>query len=256
MSTAVVTGASAGLGVEFAQQLAQLGHDLVLVARREDRLASLTTRLTEEFPALRIRYIVADLSLSSDVNRLVDEIDAQGVTVDVLVNNAGASGPNMTEDTQPWSDHAQYLQLMMLSVAQLCHAYLPGMMKRSSGWVINVASVAGRIAMPGDGHYGSTKSYVISLSENLALSARPAGVHVCALCPGFTHTEFHEVTTELKDMKAATPKWLWYSAQQVVADALRATARGRIICVSGRLYRWVDPLFQFGPTRRLLQRFM
>jgi uncharacterized protein len=248
--TALITGASAGLGAEFARQLAARGYDLVLTARRRDRLDAVAAEITPRH-GVEVRVIEGDLAEPETPQRLFDELVSQGVQVDYLVNNAGAAGPDLLTE-RDWSVQRRYLQLMLISVTHLCHLVVPPMQARGFGRVINVASVAGRIARAGDTHYGPLKAYMIALSEGLSATLKGSGVNVCALCPGFTHTEFHEVGG-LLDMKDATPKFLWYDADVVVREGLDAVERGRAIWVSGRLYRWIDPLMQSVWTRPLFR---
>jgi short-subunit dehydrogenase len=141
---------------------------------------------------------------------------------------------------------------MMLSVADLCHRFIPGMAERGYGRVINVASVAARVPRSGGCNYGPAKAYLVALSEELHLTVASSGVNVSALCPGFTHTDFHE-TAGLLDMKNNMAKWLWYNADVVVKDAIDGVQKGKAIVVSGRLYRWLDPIFQSVWTRRFLR---
>jgi len=243
---ALITGASSGLGAEFARQLAAQGYDLILLARRRDRLESLARELPVE------SYIVtADLSQPSAPASVVAELEAQGLHVDLLVNNAGIAGPDLLLD-RDWPEQQEFLQLMMVSPAALCHLLVPKMVEKGEGAVINVASVAGRIPRSGPCHYGAVKAYLVMLSEELNLTVAAHGVKVTALCPGFTHTEFHEVAG-LENMKAALPTWIWYDADVVVRDALNGVARGRPIVISGRLYRWLDPFLQSVWTRRLFR---
>jgi len=248
--TALITGASAGLGTEFAQQLAGQGYNLVLVARRLDKLEALAATLRETHAGLQVECISADLTHPQAPNQILSFLHARDLEVDFLVNNAGSSGPNLLTD-EGWQQHRDYLQLMMLSATELCHLLVPGMCNRGFGRVINVASVAARIATPGDCHYGPAKSYLVSLSEALGLTVKGQGVHVSALCPGFTHTDFH-AEGELAEMKAATPKFVWYSAERVVRDGLRAVEKGKLVCISGPLYRWLDPFLQSKITRPLV----
>ena len=248
--TALVTGASAGLGAEFARQLARDGYRLVVVARRRPQLELLATEL-QAAHGTECHILTADLADPAAPQDLYDGVKALGLTVDYLVNNAGLAGPDLLKDRH-WQDHADFFQLMMTSVAQLCHLFVPGMRERGFGRVINVGSVAGRIPRAGDCNYGPSKAYLIALSEALAVSLRGTGVNVCALCPGFTHTDFHD-TAGLQDMKASLPDWLWYPAEVVVAEGIRAVEKGKPVYLSGRLYRWFDPLFQSVWTRRLFR---
>ena len=144
-----------------------------------------------------------------------------------------------------------YLRLMMTSVAAMCHEFIPGMQERGFGRVVNVASVAGRMTVNGDYSYGPTKAYLIALSKGLASSCRDQGVYVMALCPGFTHTEFHE-SDKLTAMKKATPKFIWYDADVVIREGLSALEKGKDEYTSGRLYRFLVPVLRQRWTRGLL----
>jgi short-subunit dehydrogenase len=247
---ALVTGASAGLGVEFAEQLAGRGCDLLLVARREERLRALAQQLGAKHGA-RVSIFAADLSDRAAPAAIEAFAREQGLAIDHLVNNAGSAGPHLLDD-RDWDAQAAFLELMMVSVAQMCHRFVPPMRERGFGRVINVASFAGRLPRPAGANYGPAKAYLIALSEELALDLRGSGVHVSALCPGFVHTEFHE-TAGLMDMKNGLPGWLWYDAETVVREGLEAVERGRPVQVSGRLYRLLDPLAQSVWTRPLLK---
>lgn len=250
MGLALITGASAGLGAEFARQLASRGIGLVLVARREQRLAEISASLAEEF-GVQAHYLVADLADSGAPAQIADACAQRGWQIDYLINNAGIAGPDLLKDSD-WSEQQSFFQLMMLSVAELCHHFIPPMVERGFGRVVNIASVAGRIPRSGGCNYGPSKAYLVSLSEELNLTVAAQGVHVCALCPGFTHTDFHE-TAGLSAMKAGMPTWLWYDADVVVRDGLAAVEAGKPVMVSGRLYRWIDPLLQSVWTRRLFR---
>ena len=251
MPTALITGASAGIGAEFAAQLAGDGYDLVLVARRADRLESLGATLTERFGA-KVLVVAADLSLPGAALSIQQQVAEAGLEIDYLVNNAGASGPDLIRD-RDWEEHEAFFRLMMTSVAQMCHLFIPDMQRRGFGRVINVASVAGLIALSGGANYGPVKRYVVGLSEELAIMVRGDGVHITALCPGFTHTEFHDVAG-LTQMKSRLPKLLWYQAAVVVREGRRAVESGRSVQVSGSLYRLLVPLLRFRPIQRIATR--
>ncbi len=247
---ALITGASAGLGAEFARQLAARGHDLLLVARREERLKDLARELGAAH-GVRVEVFAADLAEPEAPARIEAFTAERGLPIDWLVNNAGVAGPHLLED-RDWSAQARFFELMMLSVAQLCHRFIPPMRERGFGRVINVSSFAGRLARPAGANYGPAKAYLVALSEELALLLKGSGVHVSALCPGFTHTEFHEVAG-LMEMKRGLPGFLWYDATTVVREGIEAVERGQPIRVSGRLYRWLDPLAQSVWIRPLLK---
>ncbi len=247
---ALITGASTGLGAEFARQLAGHGLNLVLVARRLEKLDMLADDLRQRFK-VQVFTLAADLSDPASPAYIESACREHNWQVDWLINNAGSAGPDLLLD-RDWQEQTAFYQLMVVSVAELCHRFVPGMVERHFGRVVNVASVAGRIARSGGCNYGPSKAYVIALSEELNLSVHAMGVHVTALCPGFTHTDFHE-TAGLGDMKRAMPKWLWYDANVVVADGLKGAERGRSVVISGRLYRWLDPFLQSVWTRRLFR---
>ena len=246
---ALITGASAGLGLEFARQLAAKGLDLLLVARREDRLKEVAGEL-EAAHGIRVATFAADLAKPDAPAEIEAYAREQGLAIDYLINNAGSAGPHLLEE--PWEEQAEFLELMMISVAQMCHRFVPAMREREFGRVVNVSSFAGRLARPAGANYGPAKAYLVALSEELALVLRGTGVQVSALCPGFVHTDFHE-TADLMEMKRGLPGFMWYDAETVVREGLDAVERGRVIMVSGRLYRFLDPLAQSVWLRPLLK---
>ncbi len=249
---ALITGASAGLGQEFARQLAASGMNLILVARRTGPMEALASELKGAH-GIDVRILAADLSRSSAASDIYIYVQDQGIEVDYLINNAGSSGPDLLE-VQDWAAYQAYVDLMVTSVAGLCHYFIPPMRSRGFGRVLNVASVAGQIAAAGDYSYGPTKAYVIALSKTLAETFRGEDVKILALCPGFTHTDFH-TSNRLLAMKDATPKFLWYDADVVVREGLRALEQGKSEYSSGRLYRLLIPVMRSGLGRLLLQAF-
>lgn len=249
---ALITGASAGLGIEFAEELAAKGNDLLLVARRKDKLEAVSRRLHERH-GVEVETFSADLSQREAPREIFEFTQDRGLDVDYLVNNAGSAGPNLLEEPD-WAPQAAFLELMMISVAHLCHYFIPPMKARNFGRVVNVASFAGRLARPAGAHYGPAKAYLIALSEELSLMLRGTNVHVSALCPGFTHTDFHAVAG-LDEMKSRLPGFLWYDAGTVVREGLDAVERNKPVMVSGRIYRFLDPLAQSVFTRPLIKAF-
>lgn len=249
MSRALITGASAGLGSEFARQLAAAGHSLILVARRAEPMETLAAELREKH-GITVDIMTADMCDETAPGKLFTEVQKRGLQVDYLINNAGSEGPDLIRE-RDWAKHDAYLRLMMTSVAAMCHEFIPGMIDRSFGRVLNVASVAGRMTVGGDYSYGPTKAYLIALSKALASSLRDQGVFVMALCPGFTHTEFH-ASRKLATMKADTPKFIWYDADVVIREGLEALERGKDEYTSGRLYRFIVPILRQRWTRSLL----
>ena len=245
---ALITGASAGLGREFARQLAAGGKDLILVARRVDRMQALAEELISTHN-IDVDVIRKDLSDPTAPAALYDEVRQRGLEVDCLINNAGSSGPDLIAD-RDWPAARNYLDLMMTSVVGLCHFFVPPMRERGYGRILNVASVAGQLTTPGDYNYSPTKAYLIAFSKGLSTALRKDGIHVTALCPGFTHTDFH-ASERLTRMKRSLPKFIWYDADVVVREGLRALANGRDVYVSGRLYRYLVPPLR-SPLGRLV----
>jgi short-subunit dehydrogenase len=250
MTTALITGASAGLGQEFARQLAATGNDLVLVARRREPMEALASELREA-GNVDVLVLTADLSDPGAPAELFRATQDQGLQIDYLVNNAGSEGPDLIR-TRDWDRHQAYLTLMMTSVAAMCHQFIPGMLERGFGRVINVASVAGQITVGGDYSYGPTKAYLIALSKALSYTFRDQGVHVLALCPGFTHTDFH-ASDRLTAMKQRMPKFIWYDADLVIREGLAAVEKGKDEYTSGRLYRFLIPILRQRWTQGLLR---
>jgi len=238
---ALITGASAGLGAEFARQLASKGMNLILVARRTEPMDALAESLVDEFK-VAVDVIQSDLSETDATSALYSEVTRRGIDVDYLINNAGSVGPDLL-DERDWPAQQKYIELMMTSVAGMCHHFIPPMRERGFGRVLNVASVAGHVSLAGDTSYGPTKAYLIALSKGLAATLRDRGVHVLALCPGFTHTDFHQ-SDELMRMKKSTPAFIWYDADLVVREGLAALEKGRDVYISGRLYRYLTPLLR------------
>ena len=252
MSTALVTGASAGLGQEFARQLAAPGNSLVLVARRREPMEKLSAELRDAH-GVDVTVLTADMSREEAPAELFRETQERGLDIDYLINNAGCEPPDLIEE-RDWQKHDAYIRLMMTSVAAMCHQFIPGMLERGFGRVINVASVAGQVTAPGDYSYGPTKTYLIALSRALATTCKSRGVNVMALCPGFTHTDFH-TSARLTAMKNGMPKWLWYDADVVIREGLAALEKGKDVYTSGRLYRFIVPVVRQRWAQRLITLF-
>ncbi|MEO6065712.1 MAG: SDR family oxidoreductase [Lysobacterales bacterium] len=238
----LITGASAGIGASFAHAYAARGKALVLTARRSDRLRALAASLAP----VHCEVIECDLSDRDAPRQLQEEIEQRGLSIDTLVNNAGygVTGSFLSRD---WSTHADFVQVMITSVCELTHRFLPGMREKRYGRVINVASLAGLVpSSAGHTLYGASKSFVIRFSESLALELRDSGVNVCALCPGFTWTEFHDANGMRPRMRNM-PKWLWQSAEAVVDEGIEAVERGRSRHVSGAVNRALVSTFKHLP---------
>ena len=254
--TALITGASAGIGAAIARVFAANGFDLVLTARRADRLEALAAELRAGH-GCTAHVIAADLADPAAPARIFDEVTRSGLVIDALVNNAGYGLPGRYLGVS-WNDHRDFIQVMVTAVAELCYRFAPAMAERERGWIINVASVAGLV--PGSaGHtlYGAAKSLVIRFSESLARELLPLGVHVTALCPGFTYSEFHDVN-DMRRQVSQLPKWMWMDADTVARQAYDAVMRGDVVYVNGRMNRATVSLSRHAPDwliNKVLKRF-
>lgn len=233
--TALVTGASSGIGKAFAELLAEKGYGLVLTARRRDRLDELAAALRQRH-GIETHTIAADLADPDASARIAAELQQHGLAIDVLVNNAGYGVPG-SYVAVAWPDHARFMQVMVTAVLDLTYRLLPGMVERGWGRIINIASVAGMVPAPA-GHtlYGASKAFVIRFSEALAAENMAKGVNVTAVCPGFTYSEFHDVTGT-RDRMNKMPAMLWLSAPDVAREGYQAVMRGDPVVVNGWIYR-------------------
>jgi uncharacterized protein len=245
--TALITGASSGIGESFADVFAAHGFDLVITARREDRLRAVAARLEQRY-GIRVLVFVADHARQDTAERLCTELAARGLTIDALVNNAGYGVPG-TFVASPWQRHQDMLQVMVVGLAELTHRLLPGMIDRGYGRIINVASLAGLVPAPA-GHtlYAAAKALVIKFSEALSNEVRKHNIHVTAVCPGFTITEFHDVTGTREQMKSL-PSWMWLDSPTVARQGFEAVMAGTPIYINGRVNRSIALLVRYVPER-------
>ena len=243
---ALVTGASAGIGACFARHLAAKGYDLLLVARREERLRELATEL-QAACNIRCHILAADLTDTRAPEAIVSHAQQQGLQIDVLINNAGLSGKDAFGDT-PWPVLAGELQLMIVAVTELAHRVLPGMKARGFGRIINLSSLAA-LSPPGAGLlYTAIKSYVLDMSRSLDMELKPHGIHVTALCPGFTYSEFHDVMGT-RGTANKLPGILWQQPDEVVKEAWAAVNSGKPVCVPGTVNKLVAATLRPLPLR-------
>ena len=241
MTTALVTGASAGLGAEFARQLAASGHDLILTARRTDRLEALAAELRAA--GVIVTVIAADLGDPAGPDALMAAIDAAGLHVDTLVNNAGLGHRGAFAEL-PVAGQQAMIDVNVRALVTLAHAVLPGMIARGNGGILNVASSAAFQPGPWMAVYYASKAFVLSFSEALHEEVKGAGVRVAALCPGPVHTEFAGLAG-MEDMavfdRMATP------ADAVVRDGLAALAANHAVKVSGTMNAIAAASVRFAP---------
>lgn len=229
-SVVLVTGASSGIGAEFARACGARGDDLVLVARDERRLEALAETLEKEHGA-DVEVLVGDLTTETGTTVVEARLESEDPPIDLLVNNAGFGTVGKFAEL-PREAEAREVSLNVVALMRLCHAALAPMIERGRGGVINVSSLAGYQPTPLNATYGGTKAFVTSFSHALHEETRGTGVNVMVLCPGFTRTEFQD---RAGLDSSAVPNFLWQSCETVVAAALRAHEHGRAVCIPGPL---------------------
>jgi len=241
MPTALITGASAGLGVEFARQLARRRADLVLVARSADALASVAAELRSDY-GIAVEILVADLSEAADVDRVAARLRDASDPVDLLINNAGFGLPLQFADNDI-DDEVRHLRVHVEASMRLMHAAL-GSMRGRGGRIINVASVAGFISRS---TYSACKSWLIGFSRWANVEYASDGVSVTAVCPGFTHTTFHE-RMGLAPGHEGVPGFMWLDARDVVREGLRDAARGKAVSIPSLRYKAIVAIASLLPS--------
>ncbi len=238
--TALVTGPTAGIGLSFAHQLAARGHDLVLVARNQDRLEELAEKVRAEH-GVQVEVLAADLADREQLARVEDRVADPERPISMLVNNAGFGHKHpFTENSV--EDEQEMLDVLVTAVMRLSHAAIRPMLERGEGSIVNVASVAAFVPR---GTYSAAKAYVVSFTEWLDLTYRDRGIRGMALCPGFVRTEFHERMGVGRD---SAPAWMWLDADRLVSEALDDLARGRTISVPSRRYKLVTTVARMTPS--------
>lgn len=255
--TALITGASSGLGAEFARQLAPAADKLVLVARRADNLDALKADLEARHPSLRVFVYVMDLTRENQTRDFVDWLERENIRVNFLVNNAGMGdrGPFATGD---WAKIHAMLELNIVALTRLTHHLLPMLREGGRGAVLNVSSIAGLIPLPHMSVYAATKAYVNSFSDGLRMELRDTGVTVTAVLPGPVDTEFGRVASRGKgEPEWSAPGELTVPAGEVVGAALNAVAADRARVIPGwkvALFMGVAVALPLGLLRAVLRR--
>lgn len=248
--TAVVTGASSGIGAEIARELVRRGHGVTLVARRADKLAELAAELGEQ--GVRAEVLALDLADRPARSRLLDRVLELGLTPDVLVNNAGLStlGPVAASDPDA---EMNMIEVDVVALADLCSRFLPGMVERGRGAVLNVASTAAFQPLPGQAGYGGCKAFVLSYTRSLSGELRGTGVSASALCPGPVDTGFGEAAGfDKDDAEAALPSFMWESAEAVARCGVDAMAKGRTVAIPGTANRVAASIAHLAPKSLLV----
>jgi uncharacterized protein len=244
--TVLVTGASAGIGREFARQLASVVGSMILVARRADRLEALELELKVINPDLEVFYRALDLRNHDDLAKFCDWLEESGLAVDLLINNAGLGDRGRFTDSD-WDKINAILRVNIEALTYLTYRILPSMRKSGCGAILNVSSVAGFIPVPNLAVYAASKAYVTSFSEALRAELRSSNISVAVLCPGPVPTEFDSVAARTGAEQRSPPEFITVSAQRVVHEALVSVARDRPRLVPGIALRMLLTLMLFPP---------
>ena len=242
-TTALVTGASSGIGVALAGELARRGHTLILVARRADRLRELAAEIGGEH-GVRVEWISSDLADASDRDRVPAEVAARGLVVDVLVNDAGMGTSGLFHEL-PIAREVQMVRLNVEAMLALCGAFVPGMVERGSGGIINVASVSGFMPVPQQATYSASKAFVLTFTEALTMDLHGTGVTASALCPGPVKTEFAGIIKGL-------PSALFLDPSRVAREAIDGLEHGRVSVVPGGFNKVNAVSGRYAPRRMFL----
>ena len=243
--TALVTGASAGIGEAFAEHLAARGFDLVLTARRLEVLREVAEGIQRRHD-VGCRVIPADLADPEAPRRIFYELARDEIEIDVLVNNAGY-GLEKTLLTQDWREVADFMQVMSVAWLHFMQLAMPSMIERGWGRVANIASLAAFAPDSPGSLYSGIKAQMVTTSRGMRSAVRGTGVHVTAVCPGYTHTEFH-ARLGIADLADRMPKWMWQNREEVVAEGWRACERNRPVVVTGTVNKMLRAVLAVTPT--------
>ena len=243
---ALITGASSGIGRQFAIKLAKNGYDIVAVARRRELLETLSVEVSVFGRETKI--VVADLSTSSGVESVVDAARK----VDFLVLNAGVTRAARV-GTMNVDEIEKLNMLMATGVVQVCEAILPEMMQRKTGDVVIVSSIAAFTPMPKSALYAAAKTYVMSYGRSMNLEVRDSGVRVCVVCPGYVRTDIHE-KAGLAHLRERVPNFLWVDASDVVTSAQRGLKKNKSVMIPGLVYRVARPFLGLGLAQKIWRR--
>jgi uncharacterized protein len=251
----LITGASAGIGREFARQLADPARSMILVARRDDRLVELADELQRQYPKLVVHIRRVDLADLVQLQDFLEWLGRENLEIDLLINNAGLGDSGSFAKSDPVRNN-QITLVNVTALTSLTRHLLPRMISRGRGGILNVSSSAGFLPIPGSAVYAASKAYVTSFSEALRVELRGTGVSVCAVCPGPVVTEFQQVAKREGAKPNIGPKFLVVSVQQVVRDAIAALESDRPLVIPGLAMKLVMFLTRLTPmpTLRLLSR--
>jgi len=245
--TALITGASGGIGLELARIHASIGDDLVLVARNGNRLAEIKSELESKF-SISVRFLVRDLSVSYAAKKVFDEVSHHDIAIDYLINNAGFGDFGLFAESD-WDKQERMINLNITSLAHLTRLFLPGMIKRGGGKILNVSSLAAFTPGPTMSVYFATKAFVMSFSQALNNELNNKGITVTALCPGSTESKFHEVV--LGDPKLVRERKMM-SAEEVAEIGYRAMMKGKPVVIPGFKNAFLAFASRFVPREMLV----
>ncbi|CBL43604.1 Putative dehydrogenase [gamma proteobacterium HdN1] len=246
VKTALITGASAGIGKSFATLYAKNGFDLVIVARRKDALQTLADALKKEHGVM-VHVIPLDLANPSAPEELTNTLDAKGIDIHTLINNAGYALSHSTLNTE-LVDVKAFMQVLMSTPVELCHRLAPSMIAAGEGHIINISSIAAFMPPIKGDIYCAAKSFLLNFSLGLAAELKPAGVHCTALCPGFTFSEFHDVMGTRKAV-SKLPRFMWMDADEVALQGYQAVSQGKDIHIPGRVNQGASQLVSMLPPQ-------
>lgn len=250
---ALVTGASSGIGAAIAREYARRGVPLVLTARREDRLDALASELRGQVECV---VVAADLADPAAPKYLFDTLAERDIKIGTLVNNAGYGVPG-NYLSAPWETHATFMQVMVTAASELTWRFLPQIRESGRGRILNVASFAGLLpGSIGQTLYAGAKSFLIRFTESLALENARYGVNACALCPGFTYSEFHDVTGT-RALVSKLPKWMWLQTEEVARQGVEGVEAGRVMVIPGVGYKLMRAIYKHLPdatVRRMMAK--
>jgi hypothetical protein len=239
LGIALITGASAGIGEDFANQLAAQGFNLALVARRKEKLEELATQLQQKY-AIQCDIIAADLAIEEGVAQVVEYIK-NSTALDLVINNAGFGTLGVFADV-PLEKSLEMLQVHVVATMKICHTAIPKMIEHGRGGIINVASMNAFLYFPGNTMYQATKSFLNAFSRGLALDYGNKNLRIQVLCPGFTHTEFHSVRDFSNFNKGTIPKFMWMKSEEVVRISLNSLSKNQIVVIPGtknKIFKWL-----------------
>ncbi|MDP4093924.1 MAG: SDR family oxidoreductase [Bacillota bacterium] len=249
--TAVITGATSGIGAAYASKFAQQGYDLIITGRRKEKIEATATQIRQKYN-VNVDVILTELSETEEIKNLTDFMKEK--EIGVLVNNAGF-GANSLYQTSDLTIMEQLAKVNVIAPMELIHAVLPGMVVRGKGTIINISSESVYMIIPKNAVYTAAKSFLKSFTEGLHLDLMGTGVKVMAVCPGLTHTDFHEKMGMEKSRQINKGQIKWMSPEEVVDISLRDMKKGKVVCIPGNHTKMLTHLLNMMP-RRIYYKFM